>query len=375
MPYNFKKLYGVFLDLLMIRKIILKNFRNYSESEITFNSTINVFIGRNGQGKSNLLEAIFFIGMLRSFRACQIADVKMFGQNFFYLAAEIERKKWSEFLEIEYSEPEKRKLLIDGKAIFKTSEFIKIIKTIIFSPEDITIITGSSAKRRRFIDILISILNPSYLTALHKYTTALKSRNAALKSGDGNYKVAEAFEYVLAETGVIISSLRTEYSNLLTKEVNNLLNEFIPEKRKIEIIYNPSCGTDNVNEYLERFNRERTREIKRGFTGFGPQIDDFDFIYQGISMRNFASTGQCRLISLCLKMAEVNIISAFNMEDNSNIIVLVDDVTGELDEITRRMFFRVINKAGQAFFTFTEKPSDSYFENACFYKVDNGKIS
>jgi len=359
----------------MIRKIILKNFRNYSNSEITFNSTVNVFTGRNGQGKSNLLEAIFFLSMLRSFRACQIADIKMFGQIFFYLAAEIDRKKWKEFLEIEYFEPEKRKLLIDGKPVFKTSEFIKLIKTIVFSPEDITIITGSSAKRRRFIDILISILNPSYLTALHKYTTALKSRNAALKSGDGNYKVAEAFEYVLAETGVIISSLRTEYSNLLTKEVNNLLNEFIPEKREIEIIYTPSCGTDNINEYLERFSRERIREIKRGFTGFGPQIDDFDFIYQGISMRNFASTGQCRLISLCLKMAEVNIVSEFNREDNSNVIVLVDDVTGELDEITRKMFFRVINKAGQAFFTFTEKPSDSYFDNACFYEVDNGKIS
>jgi DNA replication and repair protein RecF len=355
----------------MIKKLILKNFRNYTEAEICINKPLNVFTGRNGQGKSNLLEAVFFVSMLRSFRTSQIKDLKTIGKDVSYVSAEIERNTWTEFLEIEISDSGKRKLKIDNVPVSRASEFIKRIKAVAFSPDDINIITGVSGLRRRLLDMFISMMEPEYLSALHDYSLALKSRNAVIKS-DPAVNVVKAFEPVMASAGSLIVYHRLQYSALLGGEIDNLLKKFFPEEVSFDIQYCNSAGTADYDQYMEIFEKERSRDIRRGYTSFGPQLDDFEFNYNHKLLRNYGSTGQCRLISLCMKMAEVNILSAG--KEKSNIVVLVDDVTGELDAVTREMFFKVINQAGQAFFTFTEKPGDSFFKDAAFYEISNGKV-
>jgi DNA replication and repair protein RecF len=357
----------------VLNRLCIKNFRNYSVAEINFEHPKVVFTGRNGQGKTNLLEAIFFLSMLRSFRTSHIRDMKKIGANGFYLGAEIKKRSWTEHLEAEYNSSGRR-LLIDKSPVNKASDFIKQIKAVAFSPEDIDIVTGSSSLRRRFMDMLISVIDPQYLNALHNYSAGLKSRNAALKNFPVDQATVKAFEPIMAQNAVYILQQRKLYSDILSEQIKGLLSGFRPEQRDFIIKYRPDCQRADMASYMKRCDRERERDMKKGFTGFGPQLDDFDFVLQGKLMRNFASTGQCRLISLCLKMAKVNIIAENNQDDISNVLVLVDDVTGELDAITRELFFKVINQAGQAFFTFTERPMDDFFKDGLFFDIKDGKI-
>ncbi|QSH40386.1 DNA replication/repair protein RecF [Lentisphaerota bacterium ZTH] len=358
----------------MIKRLQLNNFRNYKSCEVSLHNRKIVFTGRNGQGKTNLLEALFFLSLLRSFRTSRTNELRRIGSGGFHIGAEISRKNYSEILEVDYSEPGRRKLTVDKNRVSKASEFINQLRAVAFTPEDINIVTGNSGMRRRFMDMLISVLQPEYLAALHSYNAAVKSRNAVLKSPDADLGVVKAYEPIMAQNAVKIVELRQKYCCELESEVNALLSEFSRDKYAFTMRYRGDLNTVSVEEAYLRFERERSRDIRRGFTGFGPQLDEFEMQLQGRIMRSFASTGQCRLISLCLKLAKVNILCRCCSDDINNIIVLVDDVTGELDAITRHLFFQVINQAGQAFFTFTEKPLDSYFETAEFYEINNGSI-
>ena len=358
----------------MIKKLILSNFRNYKQAEISFNSQNIVFTGRNGQGKTNILEAIFFLSVLRSFRTSKTSDIKKIGENSFYLGAEIKKEKWNEFLEIKYGEKRQRKLTIDNSPVLKASEFINQIRTVIFSPEDINIVTSNSGLRRRFIDILISVINPLYLNALRDYSVALKNRNALLRAPKADLQSMDAYEYIMAENGFKIIIERQKYSKILIQEVNKLLSN-LSNKKIFNINYSADIKDISKELIKNKFYTERARDLKRGFTGFGPQTDEFELFFDNKLMRNFSSTGQCRLISLCLKMAKLNILCEHNSADLENVLVLVDDVTGELDEVMRDMFFKVISRAGQAFFTFTEKPDFDFFKNCEYYNIIDGLIT
>lgn len=357
----------------MIKRLLLNNFRNYKQAEISFNSQNIVFTGRNGQGKSNLLEAIFFLSVLRSFRTSKTGDLKKIGQNSFYLGAEIEKNKWNEFIEVKYGENGSRKLSIDNSPVLKGTEFINQIRTVIFSPEDINIVTSYSGIRRKFMDILISVIDPLYLNALRDYSIALKNRNALLRTPKTDFGSMDAYEEIMAENSFKIISERRKYKDILIVEVNKLLAD-LSNKNVLNIRYSSEIKNLSKDFIKNKFYNERARDFKRGFTGFGPQSDEFDLFFSNKLMRNFASTGQCRLISLCLKMAKLNILCENKNSELQNVLVLVDDVTGELDEVMRTMFFRVISRAGQAFFTFTEKPDFAFFKDCEYYKIIDGTI-
>ena len=358
----------------MIKRLLLSNFRNYKQAEISFNSQNIVFSGRNGQGKTNLLEAIFFLSVLRSFRTSKTGDLKKIGKNSFYLGAEIRKNKWNELLEVKYGEGGSRKLSIDDSPVLKASEFINQIRTVIFSPEDINIVTSNSGLRRKFMDILISVIDPFYLNALRDYSAALKNRNALLRAPKADLQSMDVYEDIMAENSFKIIVERQKYKNILIEEVNKLLSE-LSNKNIFNIRYSSDIKNISKDFIKNKFYSERNRDFRRGFTGFGPQSDEFELFFSNKLMRNFASTGQCRLISLCLKMAKLNILCKNNSSDLENVLVLVDDVTGELDEVMRDMFFKVISRAGQAFFTFTEKPDFDFFKNCEYYNIIDGTIT
>ncbi len=357
----------------MISRLVFRNFRNYSEQVLDLNSRLNVFIGENGQGKTNLLEAVFFLSTLRSFRTSKVRDLKKLGSDGFYLGTKINKGDSNPlFLEVEYSGL--RRIKVNGENISRSSEFIRHMKVVVFSPEDINIVTGNSGLRRRFLDMLISILEPSYMTALNDYLTALKSRNTVLRSENPNIGTVKAYERILAEKGSIIVSKRKEFLKALKEEVKSILSNFSERENKFTIRYRPQPETESLERYLDKLEQERNRDIDKGFTGSGPQLDEIDFLLNNKLLRNYGSTGQCRLVSLCLKMAQVNLFRKNEASLNRQLIVLVDDVTGELDRQTRKFFFNVIDSATQSFFTFTEKPEDEYFSEAEFFKVNNGII-
>ena len=187
----------------MISSLILRNFRNYSNLSIDFPEKTNVLIGENGQGKTNLLEAIFFLSMLRSFRTSSIKDMQKIGNKEFFLSASVNTGKgWDELLEVEYAD--KSRLRIDSAPIQKASDFIGQIKTVAFSPSDIMLVTESTGLRRRFLNMLISSFSKPYLSDLNEYTNALKMRNALLKEGTPDPASMTAFEQIMARSGAEI---------------------------------------------------------------------------------------------------------------------------------------------------------------------------
>jgi len=354
----------------MLKKIILKNFRNYSELDVSFDNPVTVFTGKNGQGKTNILEGIFFAGMLRSFRTSQVRDLKKIGTGGFYIGADVnENDGWVKHLEIEYSYT--KRLKIDGTIVSKSSDFIKQIKAVVFTPDDINIVLGNSGIRRRFLDILISMQMPEYLISLSNYIKALSCRNNLLKSSKIDIPSIQAYEKILADNIFSIIQYRNKFISLLNAKTNELLSEFYGDKFSFEIKCRAQFQASSSEEYFDHFQNERIKDIQRGFTGFGPHLDEIDLILNSKNLRNFGSTGQCRLISLCLNMAKINMLYENKFK---NIIVLVDDVTGELDAHTKETFMKVVNKAEQVFFTFTEIPNENYFKNALNYKMENGKV-
>ncbi len=357
----------------MINKLWLNNFRNYSNQEIAFKSNIIAFVGTNGQGKSNLIEAIFFISMLRSFRTTRIADIKKIATQGFYLGIEYSDNSWKRKLEIDYSEVGNRKLLVDDQPVAKSSDFIRKIRSVVFAPDDINIIQGQSGLRRRFIDMLISVNDPSYMNALHDYNRALRSRNAVLRKNNSDLKVIMAFEPILAQLSCFIINSRIEYSELLEKEVTVLLKHFFKGDGLFNFIYKNSIGAVSVEKILEKFNINRGREQRKGFTLSGPHLDDFELHFKNIQLRYFGSTGQCRLIALCLKMAQINLLLK---QDNKkgNLIALVDDVYGNLDNRIKELFMEVINQTGQIFHTFTDYDKNNKIAGAELFKIKDGQI-
>ncbi|MCX6984576.1 MAG: DNA replication and repair protein RecF [Lentisphaerae bacterium] len=358
----------------MIKRLYLKNFRNYAEFNLDDLGKVNIFIGKNGQGKTNLLEAVFFLSMLRSFRTSQISDIKKIGSTGFYAGAELSSHSgYDRRIEAEYAD--KRKLMIEGSSVGKASEFVNQIRTVVFSPNDILLVNGSSSLRRRFIDMFISAVKPEYMTVLQDYYSAMQKRNAFLRIGENSKTIAsaKAFEPILADKGVKIVCFRNEILSKLSSNIFGLMKDITGSEREFFLKYNVQRGTEIESEYLSRFDQERGRDFSRQYATFGPHLDDFEFIYAEKTLRNYGSTGQCRLASLCLKLACIKIMRYSGNEPE--IVALVDDVTGELDLETKKAFYGVIKDADQVFFTFTEKPEgDEFLAGARIFEISEGQI-
>lgn len=195
---------------------------------MSFQSRSVIFRGANGQGKTSLLESIFFIANLRSFRTSQTREIKKIGSQSFRLGVSIKRnEKWNTRLELEAGNI--RSLKIDGLPVSKASDFTGRIKTIAFLPDDPFIINGPSQLRRRFFDMFICMLDREYFTALQHYSSALKSRNFILKSRNLNRDILLSYNSLLAYSGEKIIKLMLKYSQLLSDGMKNILREIRPE--------------------------------------------------------------------------------------------------------------------------------------------------
>jgi len=359
----------------MIKRLAMVNFRNYESADVAFDSRINLLIGSNGQGKTNLLEAVFFLGMLRSFRSSGVRSLRRMGSQGFKISTMIdEGRSWDTSLEIAYGE--RRELRVDGVMVRKASEFIGRIRVVAFSPSDIMLVTESSSIRRRFLNMFVSSSSPAYLAALSEYGEALAARNALLRSGSEDSAQFAAFERILADRGAFVVDVRESALSALSDAMAAFHGEILEGREgKLALRHNFNSAAAEPERYVEKLASDRKRDAARGATSFGPHIDDFDFLLDGRALRHYGSTGQCRLAALCLKMAAVE-----NLADDSpaGVVTLVDDVTGELDAPTRKAFFKVVDKSRQSFLTFTERPdgeSEGVLAAAAAFRVENGSVT
>lgn len=334
----------------LIEKIKFTDFRNYQNREFIFDQNKVLLVGDNGAGKTNVLESIYFLSILRSFRTNSVKEMIRLGQRSFCIEALLNLGKYREKIEITQYANGKRVLAIDGKTISRASEFIYEFRAVVFVPEDREICAGSSQFRRRFFDMLISMLDLNYLASLMNYNRGLMQRNKLIKAG-ADEKVIAAFEKEMAANAVFIRAMRQKYAALVELEVGKLLQT--AGDGDFAIRYVPEYPGD-VKEYCREFDKIRDKERHRGFTLIGPHLDDFELIYHGKNLRLYGSTGQIRIISLLLKLAEFLLVKANDLHKTA---VLVDDVTGDLDQRNTELFFSVIAGADQQFFTFTAENS------------------
>lgn len=336
--------------MVLIETLKAARFRNCAEGVFRFSNDKVVFTGPNGSGKTNLLEALYFLSILRSFRTVSGRELIQLGERSFDLGCRLRKGTFREELRILQWADGRRETLIDGNRVRRSSEFIREFRAVVFVPEDRNIPGGSSSYRRRFFDMLIATREGDYLSALSNYNRALSQRNRALKQSE-KPEIAAVFEPELARHAPLISSRRRLYAQWIEEEVNALLTA----ETGLEFRIRYKCDfPEDEADFLALLRKNREKERIRACTSIGPQLDEFEFLLDGRALRSYGSTGQIRMIALLLKLAEFNL---FRRSGDGWLVVLADDVTGELDERNKELFLQTISHADQQFFTFTEFPT------------------
>lgn len=330
---------------MQINQLRLKDFRNYKNLDVSFHSKVNIFLGNNAQGKTNLLEAIYITSLGKSFRTARDLEMIRFQQPFFKVELEAIKDGEALLIDIAVSQ-EKKGIKINGLKISKTSELLENLYIVIFSPEDLKIVKDEPEKRRRFIDREISQLKPSYYQNLVSYKKALLQRNALLKDCNLNNENLKVWDESLAYYGNKIIAEREIFVAKLDTISRELHNDITKGKETLKVVYEKDCKEDLYESLIRRHKIDRMR----GTTGVGPHRDDLKIMVNGIDIRPFGSQGQQRTAALSLKLSELQLIKEETGEDG---ILLLDDVLSELDAQRQQFLIKSLGTV-QLFITGTE---------------------
>ena len=332
------------------------NFRNSLEADVNFTDGVNVLVGNNAQGKTNLLEAFFYASVGKSFRAANTSEIIKFGENM----AEIELlwrdigMKSDQSMLFRIFKDRRRIVEKNHVRVDRLSDIVGSFRAVLFCPEHLSLIKDGPSERRAYMDIAISRLYPMYIHALQNYNHSLKQRNALIKNAMDDRKsfddTVELWSMQMADAAAVISDMRAKYAKRAAEHVCTCFAEMTGERERPELIYCGSAGL-SAEEYSDR-NRVRDRyidllmsnhqrEIYAGSTLWGIHKDDLDIRINGKSARIYASQGQQRSLALALKLAEGEICRE---EFGDYPVFLFDDVLSELDG-TRRDY--LINKMSE----------------------------
>lgn len=355
---------------MYINKIKLLNFRNYNEQEINLNKSINVFYGDNAQGKTNILEAIFLCTFGKSFRTNKEKELIKLGKDNANVIIEYEKKDRDGKISISISD--KKQILVNGIKIKKLSELLGNINIVIFTPDDINILKGGPALRRRFLDMMIGQLKPNYVYTLNMYIKTLEQRNNYLRQIKEENKpenLLDIWDEKLIEYADIIYKYRKEFIDKIKKKINIIHKKITDEKEEINIQYISNCESKEV--YSELLKQRRKLDIIKGFTTKGIHRDDFEIYINNKELSIYGSQGQNRTAILSLKLSELQVIYD---EIEEEPILLLDDFMSELDINRRKNFLNNINNT-QVIITCAEK-IEFLKENVdyCLYQVKEGEI-
>ena len=363
----------------MLSAIHLVHFRNYDECRLELCPGFNCIVGSNGQGKTNLLEAIYYLSLLRSFRTNNVNEMKQFKSQGFALHCEAAQPGMPS-VKLSVSYGTERHLLVNGVPVYRASDFINRFICMAFIPQDLSLIQGAPLLRRRFLDISISQVSTDYMRHLQKFQEALHSRNVMLKDkAKYTRDTITAYDKVLAREAAEIEVMRRDFAEMLNAYLGQLSDELVGDSRKLEIRYLSKIGPllqeqrvpkEQIEAtYLENLEKAFARDLEVGTTELGPHRSDFSCLLDGILMQRFASQGECRIGSLALKLACFNLVR--EKVGAENVTLLVDDVVGELDMDRRTRFFRSVCNSGQTVFACTGIPSEIASPD-CIYRVRGG---
>jgi DNA replication and repair protein RecF len=358
----------------------LDRFRNYKSLHIDLSPGCNVFYGKNAQGKTNIIEAIFLCAVGRSHRTSKDNELVMIGESTYRVTLDVVKEDIKKSVSISYDMQQGKRVDVNEISLKRMVDLIGNLNAVIFSPEEIMMIKQGPFERRRFTDITISQIKPSYFRDLQRYSHLLKQRNILLKDiqlGKSKGKELTVWNDTLASTGARIIYERKEFIKRISNKIQENHLKLTDGKESLTILYVPSFDIDDkmdITEIEKKFKRilEETepREIQRGMTLYGPQRDDFEFILDGISLKLYGSQGQQRTAILSVKISEIDIMFE---ETGEMPVLLLDDVMSELDESRQKYLFENIGKI-QTIITCTDKEKFKNEENARIFFVSKGTV-
>ena len=329
------------------KKVKLTNFRNIEECDIDFCDGINILAGENAQGKTNLLEAIFYASVGRSFRASSTNEMILFGKRNAVVSVDYmsEKKARQDNITIHLFSDKKKTVEKNHLRVERLSDIVGSFRSVLFCPEHLSLIKDGPLERRTYLDIAISRISPKYIHSLQRYSYLLKQRNALLKSALQNRAAFDAtidlWSEQLAAEAAEISALRLQFIKRVGNIVSACFEDMTGKKESVEIIYRGSAslvGDEYLDKelvkqkYLSLLSSSHEREIALGATLWGVHKDDIEIKLNSKNARAYASQGQQRSLALALKLAEGEICK---QEFGDYPVFLFDDVLSELDE-TRR---------------------------------------
>jgi DNA replication and repair protein RecF len=333
-----------------LARLRLRDFRNYGRLDVAFGPGFHLILGDNAQGKTNLLEALYLLATLRSFRGVGSAHLVRHGAKGYFIGASVVGRAQRE-VQLYWSAAERR-VALDRKPVKRITDYLGVFRAVVFCSEDLQLVKGTGRVRRRFLDLLLSQTRPDYLALLQRYTRALRSRNALLRQPTLDERALEGFTHELILAGDSITASRRALVPQLAPLVKEAHAQIAAGGERLTLSYQPQVKRDFAVELARSRARERTQRM----TVVGPHRDELLLHVDQQPAARFGSEGQKRTIALALKMAQA---ACVQQSEGSPPVLLMDDVMGELD-VRRRsglipLFDSVAAGRGQVFMTCTEE--------------------
>ncbi|EST89171.1 recombination protein F [Vagococcus lutrae LBD1] len=369
---------------MRITQLELLDYRNYASASLTFNKDLIVFLGENAQGKTNVLESLYVLAMTRSHRSQHEKELIRWGQSFARIRGILAKKNYMTELEIVISNKGRRTKRNHIEQA-KLSDYIGELNVVLFAPEDLYLIKGSPQNRRKFIDMELGQVNPSYLYHLSVYQNVLKQRNRYLKeNGRQQKKIDETYLEVLTEqlaaAGAHVIHERLMFIQKLEQWAQEIHGAITNHREKLTMQYQPSFVLEEAQTvaeievlFLEALSRQRSRELMLQTTSLGPHRDDVIFFIDGQNVQTYGSQGQQRTTALSVKLAEVELI---HEQIGEYPILLLDDVMSELDDERQVHLLAAIEGKVQTFVTTTtlNHLTNKLLSHPEIYLVKDGQV-
>ena len=375
---------------MFIKELEIKNFRNYKELNIIFNSDKVLFIGKNAQGKTNLLEAVYYLSSLNSFRSKSDNELINWKENFCNIKAKIKKLELDIELEIDINPPNRKKLKVNGINKNKTEEFLNNFSTVCFTVNDLLLLRGTPDDRRKWLDCAICQIYPAYVERISKYNKIRIQKNNYLKNLKGNFNtdltMLDIWNEQLAITGSNITFIRINFLYELQK-IAQLKHNEISNNENLSITYNSSIIGDIsalkkfeynseyiLNSFKNVLEEKKQEEIIRSQSIIGPNRDDISFFINENEAKKFASQGQQRTIVLALKLSELELIK---QKTKTNAVLLLDDVLAELDALRQNFLLNAIGDNTQTIITSVDTLhfKNEYLKNVEIFEIKNNSVS
>ena len=351
---------------MKISSLKLLNFRNYETLELKFSNKVNLIYGKNGMGKTNIIEAIYMLGLTKTFRSNNDDIVIKKGKNIAKIEGMIKDTIFHNY----------KRIKIDNNKIAKVSDYITKVNIILFNPDDLKLIKDTPSIRRKMLNIEISGINGEYLLLLNAYNKVLKQRNAYLKALSKKKDYETSFLNILTEQlielGLKIMWIREDFINNINSYISDIYYE-ITHKGTLKVSYKSEFIGKSKEALLKMFEKNISREIFLGKTIFGIQHDDIEFLVDQEIVKEFSSVGEQKNSIISFKLAEIK-----NIEEklHKKPILILDDLFSELDEEKINNILMLIDTDLQTFITTTEisKVDTKLLANAKIFHVINGKV-